>query len=64
MEFDGEHYWEIGRGFKLNEIVHTIEQSNWIVRDEYRAPENRYHHFFIIEPQLTNPVVPEGANEI
>lgn len=50
MKFDGEHYWEIGRGFNSSMIIDAIEKTHWKVQRHFRAPENKYHHFFIVTP--------------
>ena len=47
-----EHFWEIGDGaICLNDILVTIESIGFKVRNEYRNPLNRYHHFFYLESQ-------------
>lgn len=48
-EFDGEHYWEIGkRGYPLKKIVNTVEKYGLDIRKNYRVFEKK-HRFFIIE---------------
>ena len=48
-EFNGEHYWEVGkRGYSLNKVISEIEKRGKIV--EHFVPfENQYHHFFVID---------------
>ena len=46
--FDGEHFWEIGkRGFPVSRIIDEITKK--AVVEKHLVPfENQYHHFFII----------------
>ena len=53
MKFNGEHYWEIGRGVTEEEILSTIKRCNLIVDSSFRVPEFRIHHFFCLSP--SNP---------
>ncbi|MDR2490120.1 MAG: class I SAM-dependent methyltransferase [Spirochaetaceae bacterium] len=51
--FDGEHYWEINKkGYGCNEIIKKIKcickKHNYMLKKEYRVPENPYHHFFVL----------------
>jgi len=50
-EFDGEHYWEIGKeGYSEKEVISrfcSIEGVQ-LIRN-YRVPENPYHHMFILK---------------
>jgi predicted SAM-dependent methyltransferase len=46
-QFDGEHWWEIGkRGYALKTILAAIEESGFQVIETYRIFEHAYHHFF------------------
>jgi ubiquinone/menaquinone biosynthesis C-methylase UbiE len=48
--FDGEHYWEIGKaGYPLNKIISDIQKSGFEVEKTYRIFENPYHRFFILK---------------
>jgi ubiquinone/menaquinone biosynthesis C-methylase UbiE len=52
-EFDGEHYWEIGKkGYPLARIKETIETCGLSIEDTYRPWEYAYHRFFILQPDL------------
>lgn len=45
-EFDGQHYWEIGRkGWPLSRIVEQIERHGLRVEDKFRVFEDPYHRF-------------------
>jgi SAM-dependent methyltransferase len=47
--FDGEHYWEIGKaGYSLNTILKVIGKVGLKLRKTYRIFENPYHRFFIL----------------
>lgn len=49
LEFDGEHYWEIGRkNYSLKKITIDLE-NNFIVKKQFLVKENPYHYFFILE---------------
>jgi len=48
MSFNGEHYWEIGKGVTEKQIVSILEDMNLIVDRSYRIPEFRYHHVFVL----------------
>lgn len=48
--FDGEHYWEIGKGgYPLSKIVDDIRKAGFDIKTTYRLFENPYHRFFILE---------------
>ena len=48
-EFNGEHYWEIGkRGYPLNKIRNIIRKY-FKIRKEFIPFENQYPHFFVLE---------------
>lgn len=46
-EFNGEHYWEIGKaGYPLTRVVHTLESNGLSLARDFRVREYPYHHFF------------------
>ena len=48
-EFNGEHYWEIGKaGYSLKRIVRDIEKAGFEVIKSYQVFEMPYHRFFIL----------------
>jgi len=48
--FDGEHYWEIGKaGYPLSKIINEIQKVGFKVEKTYRIFENPYHKFFILK---------------
>ena len=48
-EFDGEHYWEIGKkDYQLKRILHDLEQHAMII-SQNRIFENPYHHFITMQ---------------
>lgn len=48
--FDGEHYWEIGKkGFPLRRIIQEIQRIGLEIERTYRAFEIPYHRFFILK---------------
>lgn len=50
FEFDGEHYWEIGRrGYPLRKIESTLRDSGLKILKDYINPDSPFHHFFILE---------------
>jgi hypothetical protein len=49
-EFDGEHYWEIGKaGYPLWKIMMEIQNAKFKVERTYRIFEMPYHRFFALE---------------
>lgn len=51
-QFDGEHYWEIGRrDYSLRKIKSTLRSSNLRIIRDYICPDSPFHHFFILEKQ-------------
>ena len=50
INFDGEHYWEIGKaGYPLNKIIKDIQKTGFKIEKTYRIFENPYHRFFILK---------------
>lgn len=46
-EFNGEHYWEIGKaGFPLSIIYSKINKAGFRITQSYRVFEMPYHRFF------------------
>jgi SAM-dependent methyltransferase len=46
-EFNGQHYWEIGRkGWPLSLIVEHISRHDLAIEDKFRSFEDPYHRFF------------------
>lgn len=49
-EFDGQHYWEVGRkGWPLARVIKHIERHGLKVVETFRVFENPYHRFFRCE---------------
>ncbi len=49
-EFDGEHYWEIGRrGYSLSKIRSALKNCGFKISNQYINPDSPFHHFFILE---------------
>lgn len=47
-EFDGEHYWEIGKaGYSLDKICNSIAKTGFSIEKTYRIWENPYHRMFV-----------------
>ncbi len=48
-QFDGEHYWEIGKaGYSVGRIKRELNRAGLILKHTYRVAENPYHRFFIL----------------
>ncbi|PIT89105.1 MAG: methyltransferase type 11, partial [Candidatus Levybacteria bacterium CG10_big_fil_rev_8_21_14_0_10_36_7] len=47
-QFNGQHYWEIGKkGYSIKKI-REILQKKFVLESEFIPFENQYHHFFIL----------------
>jgi len=47
--FDGEHYWEMGKfGYPLKKIIEDIQRAGFEVKKTYRVFEFPYHRFFVL----------------
>jgi hypothetical protein len=45
-EFDGQHYWEIGkRGYPLREVLRTVRSEGLRIEKQFRVFEIPYHRF-------------------
>jgi len=48
--FDGEHYWEIGKAcYPLSKVVCEIQKSGFKIEKTYRLFEHPYHRFFVLK---------------
>lgn len=48
-QFDGEHYWEIGKkGYPLKSIMNIVSKY-FVIRNFYAPYENPYHIFLVLE---------------
>lgn len=48
-EFNGQHYWEIGKiSYPLHKISSDINKSGWEIYKQFINPENPYHYFFLL----------------
>jgi hypothetical protein len=51
-EFNGEHYWEIGKkGFPLSKIRSDLESLGWKISKGFLNPDNPFHYFFVLSRQ-------------
>jgi len=48
-EFNGEHYWEIGKaGYPLRKVTGEMRRAGFEIKKTYRGFENPYHRFFVL----------------
>lgn len=48
-DFNGEHYWEIGKqGFSLNKVKNDILGTGWTIDKAFLNPDNPFHFFFVL----------------
>ena len=53
-QFDGEHYWEIGKkGYPLSRILREMTRIGFRVVKTWRVFENTYHRFFVLEKECS-----------
>ncbi len=50
-QFNGEHYWEIGKYSYPPRRIHRAISNFFIVQREFVPFENQYHHFYICSPR-------------
>jgi hypothetical protein len=50
-EFNGQHYWEIGKKGYPPTLIRNILQKHLTLIKEFVPYENQYHHFFILKKQ-------------
>ncbi len=49
-EFNGEHYWEIGKaGYLLQKVMGEIQTTGFEIKKTYRVFEIPWHRFFVLE---------------
>jgi len=49
-EFDGQHYWEIGKAnYKLKKIVNDLVSAGFLVSRTFRVFEEPYNRFFVLK---------------
>jgi hypothetical protein len=49
-EYDGQHYWEMGKkGYSTERVKENIQTADLQIEDSYRPWEYGYHHFFVLE---------------
>jgi hypothetical protein len=49
-QFDGQHYWEIGKKkFGMKRIRKDILDTGWQIAKRFINPQNPYHYFFILK---------------
>jgi len=48
-EFNGQHYWEIGKtGYPLREVMGKMRSAGFEIKKTYRVFEHPYHRFFVL----------------
>ena len=44
---DEQHFWEIGRGLEIQELINCTAKENLKLKISFRNKFNLYHHFFV-----------------
>jgi len=52
MSFNGEHYWEIGRGVEEKDVLCIFDELHLTVQKSFRVPEFLIHHFFCLSHNI------------
>ncbi|HEY4528225.1 MAG TPA: hypothetical protein VJJ48_00155 [Candidatus Paceibacterota bacterium] len=48
-QFNGEHYWEIGKkGYPLSRVKNDLESLGWKIAKDFLNPDNPFHYFFVL----------------
>jgi len=47
--FNGEHYWEIGRKNYPKSKIREIIKKHFKIKTEFSPMLNAYHYFFVLE---------------
>ncbi len=50
LEFDGQHYWEIGRRGYPHSLVTASMSKHFVVLNQWLNPNHTYHRFFRLNP--------------
>jgi hypothetical protein len=49
-EFNGEHYWELGKlGYPKHKITRAMQRTGFHIEKSYRPPLSLYSYFFVLE---------------
>lgn len=51
-EFDGQHYWEIGKRDYPISCIRASLTKHFTIRNEYVPFGNQYHHFFVLNKKV------------
>jgi len=50
-QFDGQHYWEIGkRGYEASKVIQDFTVAGWQLSRTYRVFDHQYHRFLVFVP--------------
>lgn len=51
-KFNGEHYWELdSKEVTVGNFRKIVRKAGWKILEDFRVPENPYHHFYILQTQ-------------